>query len=179
MFVDKRVMKNLAIIILAVTLNFTEVIAQNKALLVRTNGSTRWGNIYLKKGNKLLYRIIHGDNVKKGRIKEITDTSFVLRGGEEVLIKELQMVKFMFPLEKALGYGFGGPIFALGLSYIVYPLYDANTSKEPAGFLRTAAQVIIGTGLIAASTILIFQKHRFDMRDRWRIVVVSKKKDKS
>jgi len=96
-----------------------------------------------------------------------------------VLIKELQMVKFMFPLEKALGYGFGGPIFALGLYAIVYPLYDANTSKESAGFLRTAAQVIIGTGLIAASTILIFQKHRFDMRDRWRIVVVSKKKDKS
>jgi len=67
MFVNKRVMKNLAIIFLAVTLNFTEVIAQNKALLVRTNGSTRWGKIYLKKGNKLLYRIIHGDNVKRGR----------------------------------------------------------------------------------------------------------------
>ncbi len=172
-------MRILVIILLAISVNCADVVAQYKARIERSNGSTKWGKIYLKKGNKILYRIVHVDHVEKGRIKQITETSFILRGGKEVLIREIQMIKFMFPLEKALGYGFGAPIFALGLSNIIYPIAESTSGKQSPQFLTSAALVIIGTGLIATSFLMIFQKHQFDVPSRWRIVIEKKKKDKS
>ena len=172
-------MRILFIILLAISVNCADVVAQYKAQLVRSNGSTKWGKIYLKRGNKIHYRIVHEDHVEKGRIKKITENSLILRGGTEVLIRELQMIKFMFPLQKALGYGFGAPIFGLGLANIIYPIAESTGGEKKSQFLTSTALVIIGTGLIATSFLLIFQKHQFDIPGRWRVVIEKKRKDKS
>ena len=178
MFVHIQSMKHFLIILLTISLSFSHAFGQYKAELVRTHGTTKWGKIYLKKGNRIHYRIKHERHLKKGRIKEITENSFILRGGVEVPIKELQMIKFMFPLEKALGYGFGAPIFALGVSNIIYPIVDANSS-QPSQALTSTLLVAIGTALIATSFLLILQKHQFDIPTRWKLVISKKKKDKS
>ena len=148
-----------------------------------------------KKYSKKTYSIIKGKNVKiitikneklKGRITEIKDSTIVIRNQltNEIPIKNIRYLSFRNSTLGSYGLEAGLIGLSIGFTYTYSNLYtlgnyptDNPTDKNKGNlilFIGSEATLFAGLGL--ATNYLLFHKRKFDVKNKWDLLIVKPKK---